>query len=47
MAIGKKAPTPQELAAMQQEEMYRRGVTTLRDIIAPSSFEVQSNYVFA
>jgi conjugal transfer ATP-binding protein TraC len=46
MAFGNKSQTnPQAQAQLQQEETYREGVTTLRDIIAPSSFEVQSNYV--
>lgn len=46
MALGSKKNTnPQAQAQLQQEETYREGVTTLRDIIAPSSFEVQSNYV--
>ena len=46
MAFGsKKQNDPQVQAQLQQEQTYREGVTTLRDIIAPSSFEVQSNYV--
>lgn len=46
MAFGNKSQTnPQAQAQLQQEQTYREGVTTLRDIIAPSSFEVQSNYV--
>lgn len=35
----------QTSAQLQQEQTYKQGVTTLRDIIAPSSFEVKSNYV--
>jgi len=46
MALGSKRQIdPQAQAQLQQEQTYREGVTTLRDIIAPSSFEVQSNYV--
>lgn len=32
-------------AQQQAEIIYQQGVTTLRDIIAPSSFEVQSNHI--
>ena len=47
MAFGSKPPKidPQTAAQLQQEQVYKQGVTTLRDIIAPSSFEVKSNYV--
>lgn len=46
MAFGKKQPIdPMLQQQTMQEQRYREGVTTLRDIIAPSSFEVQSNYV--
>ncbi len=47
MAFGKKQPAPnaQTQAQIQQDQLYKQGVTTLRDIIAPSSFEIQSNYV--
>jgi len=47
MAFGKKPPMIdlQTSAQLQQEQTYKQGVTTLRDIIAPSSFEVKSNYV--
>lgn len=45
MAFGSKNNSPQDQIRQQQEDLYRSGVTTLRDIIAPSSFEVQSNYV--
>ncbi len=50
MAFGKKQPQsisqPAVNPAQQQaEEIYRQGVSTLRDIIAPSSFEIQSNYI--
>lgn len=51
MAFGKKTQQPvvnnQPVNPIQQqaEMVYQQGVTTLRDTIAPSSFEVQSNYV--
>ncbi|MSR68676.1 DUF87 domain-containing protein, partial [Candidatus Saccharibacteria bacterium] len=47
MAFGSKPPKidPQTAVQLQQEQVYKQGVTTLRDIIAPSSFEVKSNYV--
>lgn len=51
MAFGKNpqqqvAKNPPVNPIQQQAEMiYQQGVTTLRDTIAPSSFEVQSNYV--
>lgn len=47
MAFGNKPPkiNLQSAAQLQQEQTYKQGVTTLRDIIAPSSFEVTSNYV--
>lgn len=52
MVFGKNSPRPQQPTTpavnpiQQQAEMvYRQGVATLRDIIAPSSFEVQSDYI--
>ncbi len=50
MAFGKKQPQSISQSAVnpaqqQAEEIYRQGVSTLRDIIAPSSFEIQSNYI--
>lgn len=35
----------QQAMAARAEEVYRQGVATLRDVIAPSSFEIQSNYI--
>lgn len=35
----------QNAMAARAEEIYRQGVATLRDVIAPSSFEIQSNYI--
>lgn len=50
MAFGKK-PDPIDLAQAQRgreqqeiEQEFLRGITTLRDIIAPSSLEIQSSY---
>lgn len=52
MAIfGDRAPklTPQQQAAQsaqsQAEQIYRQGVVTLRDIIAPSSIQVEASYI--
>jgi type IV secretory pathway VirB4 component len=47
MAFGKpKQQQPQINPAQQAADMrYMQGVTTLRDVIAPSSFEIQSNYI--
>ncbi len=48
MAFGKASnpKNPPVNPVQQQAEMvYRQGVATLRDIIAPSSFEVQSNFI--
>lgn len=47
MAFGKKKPVqpPVNTAEQLAEMRYREGVTTLRDVIAPSSFEVQSNFI--
>ena len=54
MALGmnkSKQPvlTPEQQAQMNQqalaEQVYRQGVVTLRDVIAPSSIEIESNYI--
>ena len=41
--------TPEQQAQMNQqalaEQVYRQGVVTLRDVIAPSSIEIESNYI--
>jgi len=41
--------SPQQLAQMnvqaQAQQVYRQGVVTLRDVIAPSSFQVESNFI--
>lgn len=41
----KKGAAPINPALVEAENTYKQGVTTLRDVIAPSSFEIQSNYV--
>ena len=52
MAFGKSPQaklTPQQQAQAsaqaQAEQVYRQGVVTLRDIIAPSSIEVEANFI--
>jgi len=41
--------TPEQQAQLNQqalaEQVYRQGVVTLRDVIAPSSIEIESNYI--
>ncbi len=51
MAFGKKSNDPIDIAQAQREreqleieQEFQRGITTLRDIIAPSSLEIQSSY---
>ena len=52
MAFGKnKAPklSPQQQAQMnaqsQAQQIYRQGVVTLRDVIAPSSIQVEAGFI--
>ena len=45
MAFGKKNQPQIDPAVAAAEQTYMQGVTTLRDIIAPSSYEIQSNYI--
>lgn len=35
----------QELITLEEEKIYREGVVTIRDLIAPAAFNVQSNFV--
>lgn len=51
MAFGRKKTDPIDIAQAQRqreqqeiEQEFLRGITTLRDVIAPSSLEVQSSY---
>jgi conjugal transfer ATP-binding protein TraC len=47
MALGKKKPAPINPAAMEQQEVasaFSKGVTALRDFIAPSSIEFEGNF---
>ena len=45
MAFGKKNQPQIDPAVVAAEQNYMQGATTLRDIIAPSSYEIQSNFV--
>src|SRR5205085_7106287 len=45
--VGKKNPVPQNPAQVERQEVaaaFSKGVTALRDFIAPSSIEFESNY---
>lgn len=51
MAFGRKKPDPIEIAEQQRqreqqeiEAEFLKGITTLRDVIAPSSLEIQATY---
>jgi conjugal transfer ATP-binding protein TraC len=47
MALGRKKQPPSDTKAMEQQEVaaaFAKGVTALRDFIAPSSVEFESNY---
>src|SRR3982750_3620268 len=47
MALGRKKQPPSDTKAMEQQEVaaaFAKGVTALRDFIAPSSIEFESNY---
>lgn len=37
--------TAAELVSLQEEQIFREGVVSLKDIIAPSSFNVESNFI--
>ncbi len=37
--------TKQELITLEEEKIFRKGVVTIRDIIAPTAFAVKPNYV--
>jgi len=37
--------TEQELVTLEEEKIYREGVVSLRDIIAPASFNVEPNFI--
>ncbi|MFA5175145.1 MAG: ATP-binding protein [Patescibacteria group bacterium] len=41
--IGKKAA--EEMVTLEEERVYREGVVSIRDIISPSAFKVESNYI--
>jgi len=40
-----KKKTGEEIATLEEERLYREGVITIKDLIAPSSFDVQPNYL--
>ncbi len=49
--MAKKQPTPEQISAQQQaseqaevEQAFLKGVTTLRDLIAPSNLDIHSSY---
>jgi len=39
------ASSQEELITLEEEKIYREGVVTIRDLIAPSAFNVQSSFV--
>jgi type IV secretory pathway VirB4 component len=41
----KKRLAQEERIKLEEERIYRKGVVTLRDLIAPAAFETQSNYI--
>ncbi len=44
-AEDKKRRAQEERIKLEEERIYRKGVVTLRDLIAPAAFEVKSNFV--
>lgn len=41
----KRALTPAELEQQRQEKAFQEGVSTIRDLVAPSSFEIMFDYL--
>jgi len=41
----KKQKTEQELITIEEERVYRTGTVAIRDLIAPSAFKVESNFI--
>ncbi len=37
--------SPEELARIKEEKEFQAGITTLRDILAPSGLQIESNYI--
>jgi len=37
--------TQKELITLEEEKLYREGVVTIKDLVAPSAFQVESSYV--
>ena len=40
-----KARTKEELATLEEERVYRRGVVSVRDLIAPASMQITPSFV--
>ena len=40
-----QAETAEELVTLEEEKVYREGVVSIRDLIAPSAFNVESGFV--
>lgn len=40
-----KRTSENELATLEEERLYREGVVTLRDLMAPAAFNVESNFI--
>jgi len=43
--VAKKKQVEDELVTLEEEKVYRVGVVSIRDLIAPSAFRVESNFV--
>ncbi len=43
MALKKK--TQEELITLEEERLYREGTVAIRDLVAPSAFKVESNFI--
>lgn len=43
--LKQKKQTAEELISLQEERIYREGTVTIRDLIAPSAFRVESNFI--
>lgn len=41
----KKKKIEEELITLEEEKVYREGTVAIRDLIAPSAFQVQSNFI--
>jgi len=43
--VAKKKQVEEELITLEEEKVYRAGVVSIKDLIAPSAFRVESNFV--